>query len=104
MTGERAAAKEAYNRALRLKPDLRDAQYNLALLLREEGANEQAISLLNAILRADETYAAAHYLLGAIYASSPQTLAQARRHYERFVALSPNDRSAAVIRQWLNSN
>ncbi|MGA1529505.1 MAG: tetratricopeptide repeat protein [Kiritimatiellia bacterium] len=104
MTGERAAAKEAYNRALRLKPDLRDAQYNLALLLREEGANEQAISLLNAILRADETYAAAHYLLGAIYASSPQTLAQARLHYERFVALSPNDRSAAVIRQWLNSN
>jgi tetratricopeptide (TPR) repeat protein len=104
MTGERPAAKEAYNRALQLNPGLLDAQYNLALLHREEGANDQATSLLQAVLRADENYAAAHYLLGAIYASSPQTRARARYHYERFVALSPNDRSAAVIRQWLNAN
>lgn len=104
MNGQRTEARDAYRQAIRLQPGLRDAQYNLALLYRDSGDETSATRLLEEIIKAEPGYAAAHYLLGSIYAASPRTRAQARQHYERFLTLAPNDRSAPAIREWLQNN
>ncbi len=103
-TGERDLARDAYRRAIRLQPDFLDAKYNLALLHRDAGELPPAIDLLKEIIQTDDTYAYAHYLLGTIYGGSTRTRAEARRHYERFLQLAPDDRSAPALRQWLSNN
>jgi tetratricopeptide (TPR) repeat protein len=104
MKGNRELARDSYQYALRLDPALKDAKYNLALLQRDLGDETAAITLLQDIVKQDPGYANAHHLLGAMYAASPRTRALAREHYERFLAIAPNDRSAPAIRQWLQNN
>lgn len=104
MKGDNDLARDAYRRAIRLDGNLVDAKYNLALLYRDIKDNTSAIRLLEEILRAKPGYAAAHYALGLIYSGNPDTHARAKQHYQEFLRLSPNDRSAAMIRQWVNSH
>jgi len=104
MKGDNDLARDAYRRAIRLDGNLVDAKYNLALLYRDIKDNTSAIRLLEEIIRAKPGYAAAHYALGLIYSANPDTHARAKQHYQEFLRLAPNDRSAAVIRQWVNSH
>lgn len=104
MKGDNDLARDAYRRAIRLDGNLVDAKYNLALLYRDIKDNTSAIRLLEEILRAKPGYAAAHYALGLIYSGNPETYGRAKQHYQEFLRLAPNDRSAAVIRQWVNSH
>jgi len=101
MKGDADLARDAYRRALRLQPDLVDASYNLALLVKEAGDAPGAIELLEGIVASRADYAGAHYALGMIYAEKPETHAKAKQHYERFLRLAPNDRSAPAIRNWI---
>lgn len=102
--GDRDLAKDAYLRALEVQPDLVGARYNLALLYYQGGDLASAMTLLQEVVRAKPDYAAAHYTMGLIYTEKPETLAQAREAYSRFLHLAPNDPSAAVVRQWLASH
>jgi len=104
MKGDSDLARDAYRRAIRLDGNLVDAKYNLALLYRDIKDNNSAVRLLEEIIRAKPGYAAAHYALGLIYSGNPDTHARAKQHYQEFLRLAPNDRSAAVIRQWVTSH
>ncbi len=101
MAGDTARAMAAYRGALELQPDMVNARYNLALLHQEEGEMDDAVRLMQAIIRDEPDYAKAHYALGVLYSRDASTYGLARRHYQRFLALAPTDRSAAVVRQWL---
>lgn len=101
--GENDLAKDAYLRALQLKPDLVSARYNLALLYFQANDLSSAEKLLREVVAQRGDYAAAHYTLGMIYARNPSTLDQAKQAYQRYLQLAPNEPSAAVVRQWLNS-
>jgi tetratricopeptide (TPR) repeat protein len=104
MKGDNDLARDAYRRAIRLQPGMIDAKYNLALLYREIKDNPSAVRLLEEIVKAKPDYAAAHYALGLVMSEQPQTHARAKQHYQEFLRLAPNDRSAPVIRQWVNTH
>lgn len=104
MTGEKDSAREAYRQAIRLRPDDRNSQYNLALLYRDSGDQTSAIRLLEEIIRKSPDYAYAHHALGSIYSDSSRTHDKARKHFEDFLRLAPNDRAAPSIRQWLQTH
>lgn len=97
-------AREAFSRSVELAPDKITALYNLALTHYELGEAEQALPLLDRILRMDTNFAPAHLLAGVIHAANPRTLDRARRHYTRFLQLRPNDPSASAVRSWLAAN
>jgi tetratricopeptide (TPR) repeat protein len=101
MNGDYDLARDAYRRAIALQPGNVDAKYNLALLYRENKDDTTAIRLLNEVIKSKPDYATAHYALGLIYSDSPTTYGQAKTHYEKFLTLAPNDRSASVIKQWI---
>jgi len=104
MKGDYELARAAYHQALQLQPGLVDAQYNLALLYREAKDDAAAVRLLEEVVGSRPDYAAAHYALGLILSPRPETQSRAKQHYERFLQLAPNDRSAPVIRQWLSGH
>jgi tetratricopeptide (TPR) repeat protein len=97
-------AKDAYLHAVQLQPRMVNARYNLALVYMELNMNSAAIEQLRAVLRLQPNHALSHYVLGLLYSRSPQARNLTRRHYERFLELAPNDRSAATARAWLRSN
>lgn len=104
MKGDNDLARDAYRRAIRLQPGMIDAKYNLALLYRENKDNTSAARLLEEVVKVKPDYAAAHYALGLIMSDRPETHARAKQHYQEFLRLAPNDRSAPVIRQWVNTH
>ena len=99
--GEYDLARAAYRRALVLRPDMSAARYNLALLLGDGGDRAGAVEQLNTLLRNQPDYARAHYALGLYCSQDPTALAQARRHYEKFLQLAPESSSAGAVRAWL---
>ncbi len=99
--GEPEMALEAYGRALQLRPDAADARYNLALVYRDLKKRDAAIEQLETVVKMQPDYSQAHYVLGLLYAERPETLAQAKEHYRKFIALSPTDPSAPVLRDWI---
>ena len=94
-----ARSNELYRRALEIDPDYAGAWRGLAanimnqtdsgLLSFDEGP-EQARNALNKALRIDPHHSEAHSLLGAL-AVNENDLARAARHFERALALAPND-------------
>ncbi len=97
-------ARDAFARSVELEPEKVSSLYNLALAYHEMRESQSALSHLDAALRINADYAPAHLLLGVIYAADPDTLNRARRHYERFLALRPDDPAAPAVRDWLARN
>jgi len=104
MKNENDLARDAYRRAIRLQPGLIDAKYNLALLYREIKDDTSAVNLLEDITKNRPDYAAAYYALGLIHSEKSSTYGQAKTAYEKFLSLSPDDRAAPAIRQWIESH
>jgi tetratricopeptide (TPR) repeat protein len=102
--GDHARAKEAYLKALELRNDMVGARYNLALTYRNTGDNPAAVKLLRQVLQAQPANAQAHYALGLIYSESPDTIGEAREHYQRFLDLAPNDVLAPAVRRWVKAH
>jgi tetratricopeptide (TPR) repeat protein len=102
--GDYELAKDAYMQTLAIKPDHIQARYNLALLYLQTRDLPSAAALASDVARRDPRFAAAHYLLGQIYAERPETLPLARAAYARFLELEPNHPAAAVVRHWLATN
>jgi tetratricopeptide (TPR) repeat protein len=104
MMGDLDPARDAYLRAVRLQPDMVNARYNLALIyweLQQYGAAEEHAQT---IISQQPDHPYAHYLLGYIYAAKENSTDLARQHFERFIALSPDDPGAASIREWLRTH
>lgn len=72
----------------------------LALAQRTGGKRDEAIATLEKVLRKDESYATAHYLLANMLASD-QKFADAKKHYERYLKLAPNGSEAQKARERL---
>ena len=60
-------AREAYARALSLKPDHSAASNNLAMVLMKSGDFDGGLRMLEKLTEADPQFALAHYNLGAAY-------------------------------------
>lgn len=97
-------ARKAFEQSVKLAPDKVPARYNLSLVHYEMGQPQEAVPHLEAALREDPNFAPAHLLLGIIYAEEPHTHPRAKRHYNRFLTLRPNDPGADAVRNWLAQN
>jgi tetratricopeptide (TPR) repeat protein len=62
-----AAALRLLQKAVALKPDLAEAQFELGLLLSEQGAWEDAVAALEAAVRLKPDFVSAHYRLALAY-------------------------------------
>ncbi len=100
-TGDAELAKDAYRLALERRPDDPAAAYNLALAHHALKENEAAIQQAERALRMRPDHAPMHYLMGTLLADVPGRRAEARAHFERFLALAPNDPNAETVRRWL---
>jgi tetratricopeptide (TPR) repeat protein len=94
-------AIEAYEASISLQPRHLNSRFNVALLYREQGRNDRAVQQLQGILQFEPNHARAHYLLGLVYSEDRRTREQAVAAFQRFLRLSPNDRAAPAVRQWL---
>ncbi len=99
-----ALALPRYEMALAVTPDSADARYNFALALKAAGYVPDAAEQLKIILAANDKEVRAHLALANICAQSLRDAAQARPHYQRVLALEPNNAQAADIRYWLSAN
>ena len=88
LSGEAEAAREAYQRALTLEPEMASARYNLALLLHERGRPRAAARQLKKLLHHHPDHAVARYALGTI-ASERGRSERAVRHYAKAFYLRP---------------
>jgi len=83
--GDRAAAMEAYRRALSLDEDLNEARVSLAKCLWEQGDPEHCLEEVFEVLKRDKANADAYYLSAIVYEKrGEESMAvAARREYER---------------------
>ena len=100
-TGDPELAKDAYRLALERRPDDAMARYNLALALQTLDERSAALAEAALALRGAPDYAPAHYLMGLLLIPDTARRAEARAHFERFLALAPNDPNAPLVRRWL---
>lgn len=82
-------ARQAYERALELDPELVDAYINLGRLVHEGGDPKGAATFYGEALRRSGDDAVTHYNLAVAHEDMDQ-LEQARFHYERALVLSPH--------------
>lgn len=97
-------ARNAFAQSVELDPGKVASRYNLALVYYEMNEAQSALPHLDAALRLDPNYASAHHLLGIIYSLDPRTHDRAKRHYNRYLTLRPNDPGARAVREWLARN
>ena len=75
--------------------------YNSGSLFLAAGRYDRAEREFLKALAVRENDAPLHYNMGILYGEHLKQPAKARRHYERFLELAPNDRDAPVVMQWL---
>lgn len=101
---DRERARDCFLYALQLKPDMVTTRYNLALVLKDMGQEKAAVDELDAALQIDPNYADAHLVLGVIFQRRADKIADARRHFSRYLELAPNGAAAKDARRWLEYN
>jgi len=94
-------AKDAYRRALEIQPDNAAARYNLAILHFQLKERAEASAQLRELLSRQPGHAAGHYLMGLILAADASTRDAARREFEEFLRLAPDDPAAEAVRRWM---
>lgn len=99
--GNLRGAIEAFEYALGLKPDMGEARYQLAAALHTRGRLTDAIAQAEKGVAADPEHARTYHLLGRLYlaANRPE---EARRNFERYVQLAPDEPLARRTREWLD--
>jgi len=77
--------------------------YNMACVYKNQGQYDKAEEhFLNALnKKPDEPDV--HYNLGILYDDDLKNADKARKHYQRFIELAPNDKDAAKVQEWLLS-
>lgn len=84
-----APAEAAYRAAIQLQPDLREALYNLGVLLRDDQRFEEAKQLFQRIVDQQPAAAMAHNNLGVI-AGIEGDLVAAEKHYRQAIEWRPD--------------
>lgn len=98
--GEPALAKDAFAYTVSIQPDMAKANYMLGVMYKELNDNSKAITQLEKTVKIDPSYARAHFLLGIMYRDE-QLVESAKRHFQRYVELAPDQPAAARLREWL---
>jgi tetratricopeptide (TPR) repeat protein len=100
--GRDAEAKAAYDA---LDPKDRQealtASYNQGVELFNAGETAKAMVLFEEIVANDPGYARAHFMLGLSYVNTGDN-AKAKEHFNRFLALAPNDPDATTAKEMLS--
>jgi len=99
-SGRSDEARGCYEHALELDPEQPEARFNLGNLLDDVGETELAIAELRHVCNRCPEFADAHYNLAGILARVGG-VAQARNHFERYVALDPDSEWADRARERL---
>jgi type IV secretory pathway VirB10-like protein len=98
-TGDFAGAIADYRRSLAAKAGA-PAFVGLARALYDSNRAAEALTTLDAAVKADARYAPAYLLIGEIHQGEDR-VAQARAAYQRFLALQPGGEQADAVRQIL---
>lgn len=99
--GDAAGAEAAWRGALARKPSYCKAHNNLGSLAYRQQRWELAIGELQSSLAYCPESAAAHYMLGNIYAGPRRDSKRAQLHYEAVLTLAPAFERAAEVKQRL---
>jgi arylsulfatase A-like enzyme/Tfp pilus assembly protein PilF len=97
--GQAEAARQAFQASLQRDPDYWQARHDLAVNLRKAGRPQEALALFDQVLQQVPNDPEVHYELGVLYDESLGDAAQARAHFNAFLALAPADSRAAEVRQ-----
>jgi predicted CXXCH cytochrome family protein len=92
-TAQRAAARTAFARSVRLDPDLAQGHMQLGRLASKANQPRAAIRHFRRAVAADSTYAEAYGSLGIMYVRTNRP-DRARQMFERVLALDPDNRAA----------
>jgi tetratricopeptide (TPR) repeat protein len=95
-------AKQSFGLALNVDPNMTKAHYMLAVIYNLQKDNRHAVTQLNNIFRVDPDYAKAHLLMGVIM-KDENNIEGAKAHFEKYIKLAPEDPSAKMAKEWLNS-
>lgn len=98
------AATTAWEKAISLRSDSRDARYNYALTLKAADRPQAAAAELERLLALHPDEARGHLTLGNLYAEQLGDKTRARRHYQQVLQLDPRNPQAQAIRYWLVAN
>lgn len=77
--------------------------YNLGCVYKAAGNYRKAEAEFLKAIEIDPSDAGAHYNLGILYDDDLKQAAKAREYYKRFLELSPDDRDAPRVHEWLVS-
>jgi protein O-GlcNAc transferase len=91
--GKFAEAQQAYEQALKLKPDFAEARYNLGVLWRDLGRVDLAIHCLQATVQLRPDVSVVQFELANLLATAGE-FEQAIEHYEHAIELAPYDSPA----------
>jgi len=97
-------ALAAWENALAIQPESRDARYNFALALKAANYPIDAAHELEKILAANPNETRAHLVLGNLCADQLHDLVRARTHYLKVLEQEPRHAQATAIRYWLVGN
>lgn len=86
---DHAAARNAFEDAIRVDPDYEEALYNLAVL-DERVSPHKSVELLERAIQIDPNYAMAHQVLGKL-AQRAKDLTRAEYHFRRSLEINPAD-------------
>jgi tetratricopeptide (TPR) repeat protein len=103
-SGDDTLALEAFNHALTIKPDSEEAHYGFAWALEKKHYYQDAVKELEKLLVQKPDEVRAHLLLAEIYARDLGEPDQARPHYQKVLAIEPQNSQATTIRFWLRAN
>ena len=95
INGDDQAAENSITDALIIDPEHPEALNQLGMLLRRQGKFPEAESAYLKAVTANPDYALAHYNLGVLYELYLQRLDAALQQYERYQALSGEDKQVA---------
>lgn len=77
--------------------------YNIGCVFRDAGHYRKAEQSFLEALRLNPRDPAVHYNLGILYDEDLQQPAKAKKHYEAFLELAPEDKDAGQVYQWLTA-
>ena len=100
--GDTAKAKTASDALALADPKAGAADlYNQGIREYNAGNMEVAFGLFEKSLEGDPTFAKTHYMLGMCHVNRGES-ADAKQHFETFLAMAPNDPDAATAKEMLN--
>lgn len=101
--GNLAEALDACRAAVAALPSSVDARFRLAVALRKAERPDEAIAEYGNVLGLDPNLPEAHYNLAVLYLQAKNDERKAADHFQRFLALDPQNEEAARVQSWLRA-